>query len=180
MRRHVASKRLVAGLVLFASARSSALELPLRPVDAGPPRIAILDVPSDAPALGVRPAASLLFGNCGSTTALLGADHRSAIDLASVNWSSRLVVQRVTFGGGWVQPFAQIGFGEWRKDADRRWDGDLWYGFQYAAGVQIRAPGRVALAFEVDQAHVRQGSFELLGDFRSMRAAFIGARVPLP
>src|SRR5438128_1589619 len=110
MRRNVAGKWLVAALVLFASPRALALELSLRQVDAGPPRIAILDVPRGAPALGSRPTASLLFGNCGSTTSLLGDDQRSAIDLASVNWTSRLVLQRVTFGGGWVQPFAQVGF----------------------------------------------------------------------
>jgi hypothetical protein len=133
-----------------------------------------------APLFGGHVGLGLLVVDCASTTSLVGDDARSAVDFVNVRRSSRMVMERWTLGGGRIQPFAQVGLGQWRKDTERRVDGDVWYGTIYGAGLQVRASSAVTFALEADQAHVRQGGFDVRGDLRGIRAAFAGLRIAMP
>jgi hypothetical protein len=201
MRQHAAWSILAAGACLLSTAHASASDFSLHQsiqwpwlIDQGaryfaqhvaidaslPPRPEILAVPRDAPVVGTSIGAALLVGNCGDTTSLLGSDQRSAVDFANVRRSSRILLERLTLGGGRIQPFFQVGIGQWHKDVERRIDGDVWYGVQYGAGLQMRASDKLALAIEADQAYVRLGSFDLRGDFRGIVSSFLGVRIGLP
>lgn len=139
-----------------------------------------LRVPSYAPWMGQKLEIAILARNRGSTSFLLGNDARSAVDFAKVSRSTRMLVDRLTLSGGRVQPFAQVGAGQWRKDIDKRLVGDLWYGVFYGSGVQVRLSDGWALGIEADQLFLRNPLAHFKGQTLSVQTGFVGIEVALP
>ncbi len=143
-------------------------------------RSLVLREPSYAPWVGQKLEIAILARNRGSTSFLLGNDARSAVDFAKVSRSTRMLVDRITLDGGRIEPFVQIGAGQWRRDIDKRFVGDLWYGAFYGGGIQARLAGGVALAIEVDQLLLRNPLAHFKGDTLNVRAGFFGLEFALP
>jgi hypothetical protein len=97
------------------------------------------------------PRLSLLARDWGGTEALLG--HLSTTDQARLLHSSRMLVTRVRFFDQHdFEPFAQVGAGQWRIDADRipGLPRDIEAAGQVGGGVDWAATRWLALALEGD------------------------------
>jgi hypothetical protein len=144
------------------------------------PRPFVFDASPKNEWLGTHVRLTLLARNRGGTSRLLGEDGRSAIDFASLRRSTRMGVARLTLGDGIIQPFAQIGFGAWRKDIDRHWRGDQWFGGQSGGGVQVRLFERFSVAAETDYGVFGNPKLDLRYRPFSMHTEFVALLVLLP
>lgn len=64
---------------------------------------------------GVTPRVALVARDWGTQLRLAG-DRLSLADAMRLSASTRMVITRVRFGDGRVQPFLQLGLGQWRTD----------------------------------------------------------------
>jgi hypothetical protein len=100
---------------------------------------------------GTAFSVSILARDWQGATRLLGS-HLCATDALRVSRSSRMVLTRAILMEGRIAPFAQLGFGQWRVDADLQpiLPVETEIAAQLGLGFDINLARHLTMAFETD------------------------------
>ena len=99
---------------------------------------------------GTSPRLALVARNWGGSQVLWG--HLAVTDQFRLSRSSRMVVTRLSLGGGRLTPFAHVGVGQWRTDTSvvPMLPSDMELAGQLGGGFELEIAPRTVLALEAD------------------------------
>jgi hypothetical protein len=133
----------------------------LAPVLRADPRTPVLREPERSEQLAFRmtPQMSLVARDWDESQSLFG--RLEPTDQLRLSHSLRMVVARVSVGGGAISPFAQTAFGQWRVDTTVvRMRNDIELAGQVGGGVELHVAPNAAIAWEGDLTMLYRQSHE--------------------